>query len=460
MNRGGKHGDLENVACLRSARLCALQDSVLEVRAIRRNARFMEKVFRNAACALFLALALLPVPLRAQTNPPPDRSSRYLFIVDTSAAMRRRAPAVQRVVENLFRSSMAAQFHPGDTVGVWTFDQELSAGKLPLQLWSPDRAALVATNVLGFLSTLRYEKKASNFEVVMPVLHRVVQDSSRLTVILLSDGNEKITGTQFDQQIEAAFAGNFKVQEKARMPFVTVFRAARGQIRNATVNQAPWPVEFPEWPPEPKLVEAPKPKPVEPPAEARPAPRPKLPPLIVIGKKPEPAPTNAAPVISEPPAPVVSAGTNLAPGAPTTAPVTTPAPPSTSPGDARSAPPQTVNPLAGGGSTLPSAVTNHPLATPVAPASPPPGPVAEPKASKPTPTATNAAPTVGAITNPPAPVTLAVQPEPVFNRMGFVAIGFALVLVATGLFLLLHYRARRQAGRVSLITRSMDRDDQ
>lgn len=409
--------------------------------------------------AWFTCGALSLLPLAAQTNPPPDRSSRYLFIADTSAAMRRRAPAVETAVENLLRSSMAAQLKSGDTIGVWTFDEQLYAGRFPLQVWTPEHAALVTSNVMEFFKSQKYQKKSSLFETVVPALQRIVQDSRHLTILLVSDGNENISGTPFDSQIAGAFADKFKEQEKARMPFITVLRSMRGQIRNATVNLAPWPVDFPDFPPEPKNVEALRPKPPEP----KPALRPVVPPLIVIGKKPEPpSTTNTIAIATAPPAaaPVAPLATTNAPTE--VKPTPAPTPPASAPAVVAIAPPTnaaaapTHQPAA---SVVPVAIAPKPYA-PTLPSetnrpailSP-----AQTPAVEPSPT-TNAAVAATAPANPPAQVALAVESQSVWQRFGLLAVVSALLLLAMGVLLVMRHQARRATGSASLITRSMDRD--
>ena len=259
---------------------------------------------KNLARLSLLTWLFLPAPLPAQTNVPSEIPGRYLMIVDTSAAMRRRAPAVRKAVESLMNTSMGAQFRRGDTLGVWTFNDELQAGRLPLQIWTPETSPVIASNVISFIST-QANGGASRFETVTPVLQRLVAESSRLTVLLISDGDEPISGTPFDWQIERALASKHREQQRARMPFVTVLRAVRGRVVSATVNMAPWPVEFPKFPPEPKFVEQPKPEP-----KPEPPPRPVVPSLIVIGNKKQSAATNVPPAV----------GTNLAPAAAITTP--------------------------------------------------------------------------------------------------------------------------------------------
>lgn len=432
--------------------------------------------WRRTAAVL---LVLTSLPLGAQTNPTPAVSDRYLLVLDTSAAMRRRAAGVQKAVESLMRSTLAAQLQRGDTVGIWTYNEQLQAGRFPLQTWTPETSEAVASNVIAFVKAQTYSGE-SRFDVAVPPLSRLIQESPRLTVLLVSDGNERFIGTPFDAGIERALASKYEAQQKARMPFITVLRAARGRLVSATVNLAPWPVEFPGFPPEPKVVEAPKPEPKPKPEP----PRPTVPPLIVIGKK-KPEPVEAT---NAPPASVTNAPPPAVPAAP---------PPTNSP----AAPPAVTNP--------PVAVVPTPPVTPatsqVVTASP--AVISVPTNTKPaTVTAPTAAPAPSAVavvpagTNPapspgqsaPAPPardetapsttvagstpTRATEITPDTNVPGPLAVAEStpatipsgtprwllfvggLVPIALGVAVFLHLQKRSRSSASSLISRSMDRD--
>ena len=461
---------------------------------------------RRAIIAALLVLFCFTLPCPAQTNAPRDRSSRYLFIVDNSAAMARCGPAVQKAVGNLLRSSMNAQLRPGDTVGVWTYDDELHAGLFPLQRWTPDVTEMVASNVVAFIKTQKLQGK-SRFEAIAPALERIVQDSERLTVLLVTDGDDAISGTPFDNEIKESVTQHFKAQQKARMPFVIVLRAWHGKIIHATVNLAPWPVELPAFPPEPKIVETPKPKPPTPkPVEPKPTPRPVVPSLIVIGDKtisppPVAAPASGntnlaattltatnAPLQTDGPAPTIPPSPPLAstlepakpsevkpPPAPTTpatpsepaaratAPATkqliSPAPPRVKPETrppVEAAAPPAVAVETKPAPTRPTAQVAEPAQSAPTRAPAESAPVAVSPAV-PAPAAVDSPASLQSATNPSAPVALAVQPEPGFSRMGLVGIGIAVTLLAGGFFFVMQRRAR-SAASASLITRSFDRD--
>jgi len=224
-------------------------------------------------------------------------SNRYLFVVETSKSMQSRTDGVRRVVVDLLGSGMHGQLQAGDTVGLWTFNKELRAGTFPLQDWAPDRRDVLSSRVLTFLRAQKWEKSAS-WSTVMPTLNQVIQKSDLLTVVVISSGDEKISGTLFDDQIKKQFKLWRDQQDKAHMPLLTVFRARKGTITDCSVTPVPFPVDLPPLPKEYVVV----PEKPRPPAPAPPPPR-KVEPLIVSGHKSTPttpAPITPAPIASEP----------------------------------------------------------------------------------------------------------------------------------------------------------------
>jgi len=231
-----------------------------------------------------LLMVLLTYSLGAQTPAPrtntPARpvDERFLLIVDTSAAMKKRAANVEQVVGKLFTSGLGEQLHPGDTIGVWTYTDDLHTGQFPLQRWTPQTSATIPLGIVDFLKSSSYEK-TSRLTPVMAQLKSVVADSDKITVLLISDGGESITGTPYDEPIAEAYRANAADQRKQQMPFLTVLRAVKGKFIGFKVNTPPWPVEFPVFPAEPKPVAVatavPEAK-AEPPPDAPPQPKPEL----------------------------------------------------------------------------------------------------------------------------------------------------------------------------------------
>jgi hypothetical protein len=213
-----------------------------------------------------------------QTPTTASPSSRYLFVLDTSHAMQLRAAGVQKAITDLLGSAMGGQLRRGDTIGIWTYNEDLYTGRFPLQKWSPETKEEITLNVVTFLKNQRYEKKA-NLEKVLPTLQKMVQASAFITVVLVSDGDEKIHGTPFDAQVNKYYSLWRNQQRKAQMPLLTLLRARSGELTHFALNTAPWPVEMPPLALEiTALIDAEK-------MASQAPPRTPVPPLIISGKK-------------------------------------------------------------------------------------------------------------------------------------------------------------------------------
>lgn len=235
-------------------------------------------------------------PVALTNRPAPER---FLIILDISAPMQKRASNVQRVVGQLFSSGLQGQMDRGDSIGVWTYNDELHTGEYPLLRWSKEAGGEITIGLVQFVQKQIYSK-SPNLSPVMAQLTNVVAKSEKITVILFSDGSQSLAGTPFDAQIAQAFALNQAEQRKQSMPFVTILRAARGEFVSVKVNTPPWPVEIPGYPGEAATVTPELPEPTVPvvsePVEAQPAPLPTNLPVVSTVEPPPVEPPPAAPV--------------------------------------------------------------------------------------------------------------------------------------------------------------------
>jgi hypothetical protein len=418
---------------------------------------------------LLLAAALAPPQLQAQTNSAKavPSSQRWLLIVETSRSMQRRADGVSEAVRDLLISGMAGQMHRGDTLGVWTFNDDLYAGRLPLQRWSPEAQGDIASRTLAFLKAQKYEKQA-NFDKVLPALVRVIKGSALITVILISSGDEKMRGTPFDDRINEFYQKWRDQQQKARMPFLTVLRAKAGQLADYTINTPPWPTQMPRLSRETQSAETIQRKLLEalhndssptglplvvsgkqtPPATP-PPPQPQ-PGVVKVGP---PAPAALAPgtnnlLAARPPAPAVppvTAQTRTAPLTPAKPPAATPPP---QPPPARPTPAVVEPPKPA------PAPEPKPALAPVPAPAPPPTP--EVSVSGPRPGLPSLAPPPSSIPTPPAQTATAVPGDTLARHRNI----WIAVLVFIGVvvsFSFLRLRRGRAAPGASLITRSFER---
>jgi len=419
----------------------------------------MRRLGRQLLLALCLACQVVP----AQTNPPPAApapraADRYLLLFDTSSAMKRRAKAVEQAAQELITSGMNGQLQRGDTLGIWTFDERLHAGLFPLQVWGPESREEIAAQVVGFLKSRKYQK-AARFDAAVPSLAQLIASSKTITVLLFSDGTTPLRGTPFDASINSVYAEYGRAMQKSPAPFITVLRAKNGRIFAATASTPPWPVEFPPYPPEPRVTNAIAAGPAASPAEAT-SPEKKA--------APAPAAKTAAPIILD----MSGASQAEASPAPETGAVTVQ--------------PQVANqvPTATAGPHAAETVEGAPAATPGTPRAaiaatqptgptepkgegqppaPPPGMldtlVAQPSATplpQPQPPATNLA---SKPESPPKPVQIGVTlpHEAVPSGRGALLAACLAVTAAAILLIVLLLRRRPDRG-ASLITRSMERD--
>jgi len=264
-------------------------------------------VFAALLAGTFLAPALRSQPAARKGD------NRFLLIFDTSSAMKRRVPAAQKAINEMLSASTNGQLHSGDSIGVWTFNQDLRTGQFPLQYWMPENAAMVASNITAFLGEKRYTK-TTRFDAFLPLLNQVVGDSERLTVLIFCDGQGEIHGTPYDTGINQVFQQRQSERQKARLPIVIGLRSQRGQYVGCMVSFPPEPVSLPEFPPLPEVTNAP------PVADALPSPPPSsVPSLIIVGTTitnqvppPQPKPANPPPMtVASTPTPVVAYGVKL-----------------------------------------------------------------------------------------------------------------------------------------------------
>lgn len=393
------------------------------------NSRYSLLTCSAAWLCLVVAFTGSILPVTADELKATNRvSERYLIIIDTSLSMRRNAENLQTTLGNLFQSGMNGQFKPGDSLGVWTFNESLHTGVLPLQIWSPETSRTLATNMNAFLRGLRYEK-ASVPETAIPQMKSVAGGSERITVMLLTAGDAPVVGTPLDRQINYAFENSRAELQKLRTPFVIVLRVQRGKFVGGSVTWSPWPVEFPEFPP------LPQPKPKEQ-ASIKPATNaaPPVKSLIVIGKKPEP------------PAPTPSTGEEIgAQPAVVVDPVQTSPPESTKQGGSPAALEEGATP-----------VITKAASTPIEPAAAAKlGTVSAPVVDE-SPSLPDTA--AGQSSVLPAQPVLATAEGVARSYNVYLIAGVSALILGVGLAVFLIRRQRAVSGG-SLITRSMDRED-
>ena len=235
---------------------------------------------------LLLFVELGSCPLWAQTNAAKaaPSSHRWLLIVETSKSMQRRTDASLGLLQDWLKSGLDGHLRAGDTLGLWTFNEDLYAGRFPLQKWSPEVQKEITERTMTFLRAQKYEKQP-RFDKVVAALRRVMNDSELITVILISSGNDHVQGTPIDGRINDYYQQWREHLQTARMPFVIVLTLRHGQLADCAVNIPAWPLQLPRLGSDVGIPQkVPKSSSEAVVSTAPPA----VPPLIVSGKEPEP----------------------------------------------------------------------------------------------------------------------------------------------------------------------------
>jgi hypothetical protein len=419
----------------------------------------------SAMSASFLLLLWFLCLLTNTTSAQPAASTnstpgRYLIIFETSFDMRRIEENATRTIGRMLSNGLDGQLKPGDSIGVWTFNNQLRAGRFPLQLWTPDSQAMITSNILAFLGSQSYTN-FGRIERVLTQLQEVVKASEKITVLFITSSDIRLTGLPYEWEISQVQNRTRSEMRSKRMPFIIALRAHKGEYLGYSANVAPWPVEFPAFPPEPQVVTAP---PVE--IKKEEPQRPMAEPLIVIGKKPEPLPivTNTPhpeqagsvisrsdiiinqAVLTEPPVTAITSEPQVPLPVTNTAATTKDLPAETTPRVERK------EPVAVKSDPPPLEVAAAQTSRSIQPANDPPG------AAQQTTQPTELTPTP--VSQPPQNPTIA-QPAlaiPAKSNANLLYLGAGMVVVAVAILVLYLQTRRRTPARGSLITRSLDGD--
>jgi hypothetical protein len=172
-----------------------------------------------------------------------SRSQRLVFVVDTSFSMARLEAPLRQTIFDLVSSGAQGYMRPGDIYEIWTFNEQVYKSRFPPMAWDPLLDRALANGAVKFLKSQRFEKQ-TRLDKLWSELSQAAENTDDLMVLLLSDGDESLRGSPFDNRINAIYTQRFSELRRARKPFVTVLTARGGEFVAFTVAAAGERIDF------------------------------------------------------------------------------------------------------------------------------------------------------------------------------------------------------------------------
>jgi hypothetical protein len=213
----------------------------------RKSRRWLTALHRVGLC-LPLVLAGF---LRAATPPPaeaaPERNNKYLFIVDTSRAMKGLKEPLGKTLGALVFNGLEGWIRNGDTYGVWCFAERLST-EYPMKVWREKDKNFQATQAYSHVSAQEFSKKG-HLKNVLPHMFSVIGTIKDVTIIVLTSGDDSVQGTEFDVEIKTALGKVKNDLQRANKPAIIALVARDGKVVKWGVNSPELLVPLPKAPP-------------------------------------------------------------------------------------------------------------------------------------------------------------------------------------------------------------------
>lgn len=176
--------------------------------------------------ALIPFLILSCLSARAEEAPP---QHNFLFILDTSISMAARKPAVARFVRELVTSGFHKQIADGDSIDIWTYDTETHLTEFPPQIWENGRAGEIAESLGAFVEKKSFHGR-TRFDRVAGDLDLLVPHTKGLLVLVLTDGEEPVSGIEYDVEINEWLSKLRKKNPVSKDPVLISMLAVDGRF--------------------------------------------------------------------------------------------------------------------------------------------------------------------------------------------------------------------------------------
>jgi hypothetical protein len=202
--------------------------------------------FIQRACPLALAgLSFLAALNSKGKDPEPARNSaKFLFLVDTSSTMNRYDHSGRQTVFDLIFTGIGKQMQSGDTFGLWTFNEQVSAGTFPMQIWDADQNLELATRTGVFLKNQHYTGKPHAEKAIETAL-ALVKTVKDVNVFVITSGDSSLGTSDLEKTIKDLYQQKAVGARKKNLPIVLAFSTWKGEIGRAQVAISGEPIILP-----------------------------------------------------------------------------------------------------------------------------------------------------------------------------------------------------------------------
>jgi hypothetical protein len=175
---------------------------------------------------------------------------RFLLLIDHSPDMATRQIATSQTVFDLVRSGFQNQIQPGEQFALWFYGSRLQTNA-PF-IWQPGREvanAQRAANLFGGRIYSRLRPREQTLGDAAPI----IAASTKITILIFTEGSQPIAGTPYDAAINSAIEENRDAFMRADKPLIITLIAKKGQLIGGTVYtnlNKPYQIPDLEHPPE------------------------------------------------------------------------------------------------------------------------------------------------------------------------------------------------------------------
>lgn len=201
-------------------------------------------------CALVIVVTAVVSASAAITTAPRTgpEGNRFLFVVDTSSSMKRIDQGGRQVVYDLVYSGLDGRMQPGDTLGVWTFGDEVKGGVFPVQYWSSEKSPALATQISQFLKE-QVAGKYSRLDNAITNVERLAKSVKDMDVVIVTSAATRFKLDDSWAVLQQAWKGRVDEAKKNNKPLVLTIAARGGQIMQTMLTVGNEPLQLAAPPP-------------------------------------------------------------------------------------------------------------------------------------------------------------------------------------------------------------------